>query len=219
MTAVGITTAGAPPASGTTSGPAHWAGLSGVAFAGLLAGAVFMTSGEPSTSNAGKLQSWATKHTALLSAASVVTLLAVAVGLYFMTWLYSRFGSVQSGWHGTMFLVGAITFAMVGSVAAGLNACMGADAKHLNAGSLQLLDSLQENFTFPMTCAGLAVMYLAAGLLIRRTGLLPRWMAWVSWGFAVLALSVILGFVPLIGTVLWMIFSGVYLTTHQPAQG
>jgi hypothetical protein len=60
-------------------------------------------------------------------------------------------------------------------------------------------------------------MYLAAGFLIRRTGLLPAWMAWVSWVFALLAATIFLGFIPLIGTGLWVIFVGIYLTARPPA--
>jgi hypothetical protein len=79
------------------------------------------------------------------------------------------------------------------------------------------MSSLDQNLNFPMTSAGLALMYLAAGFLIRRTGLLPGWMAWVSWVFALLAATIFLGFIPLIGTGLWVIFVGIYLTARPPA--
>lgn len=218
MTTVGLSTAGAPPMAQTNTGRTRWISLSGVAFALLLAGSVLLTAGEPSTSNAAKLQKWAVKHTTLFSVSTLVTVLAVVVGLYYLTWLHSRFTEGQRSWAGTMFITGVLVFAGSGGIAAGLTGSMGGDAKHLTAGSLQLLDSLQNNLNYPMTCIGLTLMYLAAGLLIRQTGLLPRWLAWVSWVFAFCAVTFVLGFIALFGSALWMIFTGIYLTMHRPAQ-
>jgi hypothetical protein len=101
-------------------------------------------------------------------------------------------------------------------VGAGIKASIGAWPKHLSTDSIQLLATLDQNLNYPMTCAGLALMYLAAGFLIRRTALLPGWMAWVSWVFAVLAASFVLGFIALVGTALWMIFAGIYLAVRPP---
>ena len=153
-----------------------------------------MTSGIPKVSDAAKVQAWSIKHHGMLSAAAVITVASVIVGLYFLTWLHShltRSASTrsESGWMGTLYLVGAVIFGVSGGLTAGIDASIGSDAKHLSTGSLQLMDSLQQNFTYPMTLAGLAVMFLAAGILIRRTAVLRRWMAWPCWLFALVAFS------------------------------
>jgi hypothetical protein len=215
MTAVGVHVAGTEPAARTSS--SRWLALSGVLFALLLGAAVTMTSGMPDAKNAAKVQAWDLKHTNLLSGAALTTLVAVIVGLVFLTWLHSQLAR-GAGWVGNLFLVGAVIFGLSGTVAAGLNAVLGGDAKHLSTGSLQLMASLSQDLNAPMTCAGLALMYLAAGILIRRTGLLPGWLAWVSWLFALLAATFILGFIPLAGSALWMIVVGVYLYVRPPAE-
>jgi hypothetical protein len=187
-----------------------------VLFGVILAAAVLMVSSMPDAKNAAKAQAWDMKHTGLLGGAFLLTTLAVIVGLVFLTWLYSHLAR-DAGWLGSLFLVGAVIFGLSGTVGAGIEAALTSDAKHLSTGSLQLMSSLDQNLNFPMTSAGLALMYLAAGFLIRRTGLLPAWMAWVSWVFALLAATIFLGFIALIGTGLWVIFVGIYLTARPPA--
>jgi hypothetical protein len=213
MAAVGIP-ADSTVAAETSS--SKWIALTGVLFALLLGLSVAMTLGEPDVKNATKLQDWAVKHTGALGGAGFVTMLAVIVGLIFLTWLHSNLGR-DRGWLATLFAVGVVTFAVSGGVGAGVDASFGSDAKHLSTGSLQLLASLSQNLNYPMTCAGLVLMYLAAGFLIRRTRLLPGWLAWASWVLAVLAASFFLGFVALFGTALWMIVVSIYLAVRPLA--
>jgi hypothetical protein len=192
--------------------------LTGVLFGVLVAAAVLMVSGLPDAKNAAKAQAWDVKHTGLLGGAFLLTTLAVIVGLVFLTWLYSHLAR-DGGWMGTLFLVGAVVFGLSGTLGAGIEAALNSDAKHLNTTSLQLMSSLNQNLNFPMSSVGLALMFLAAGFLIRRTGLLPGWLAWVSWVFALLAATIFLGFIPLIGVALWVIFVGIFLTVRPPAEG
>jgi hypothetical protein len=215
MTAVGVPTAGIGAANKTSQN--RWLALLGVLFAVVLAASVLMTSGEPDPKNATKFQDWVLKHTSLLSGSAVTTMAAVIIGLVFLTWLHSHLGR-DGGWVGTLFVVGVVTFALSGTLAAGVDACFGAEAKHLSTGSLQVLGTLAQNVNVPATLAGLAVMYLAAGILIRRSGLLPGWMAWLSWLFALLAATFVLGFIALVGTALWMIIAGIYLAARPPAE-
>jgi len=216
MTTVGISTVGAVPRTRTAW--SRWAGISGIVFGPVLAASVLMTAGMPQAKNAAKVQAWDIKHTGLLNGSVVATFAAVVIGLYFLTWLHSRLVGKDGGWMGTMYVVGAVVFAMSGAVTAGINEAQATDAKHLTTGSLQLLTSLSQNFTYPMTCIGTALLYLAVGYLIRRSGLLPGWLAWVSWAFAFFSATFFLGFVAMFGSALFAIVVGAILTTRQPVE-
>ena len=216
MTTVGLSTTGAVPA--TKLGWSRWTGLTGVLFGVIVAVSVIATDGMPDAKNAAKVQAWDIKHAGLLTTSFVATTVAVIIGLYFLTWLHSQVGGRNAGWMGSMFLVGMVFFAMSGAVQAGFHAAIGSDAKHLSAGSLQLMASLVENFNWAMLCIGLALLYLAAGYLFRRSGLLPGWLAWVSWLFALAAATVFLGFIALLGTTLWVIVVGIILTARHPVE-
>jgi hypothetical protein len=215
MTAVGVPASGTAVAEGNRW--SRWAALSGVVFGLVLALAVLMTAGEPDASNAAKVQAWDIKNKGLMGGSILVLMLAVVVGLYFLTWLYTHLGGKDSGWMGTLFLVGAVIFGLSGTVGAGLHAAIAQDAKHLSADSLQLMSSFDMNLNYPMSCVGLALMFLAVGFLIRRGGLLPGWLAWVSWFFALCAVSFFVGFVALLGSALWMIAVGAILAARSPA--
>ena len=215
MTAVGMPASTRPEV--TTSSANRWLAGLGVIFAVTLAASVLMLSGEPDPSDPSKVQSWVVKNTTLMSLNCVITLVAVMIGMVFLVWLHSHLAR-NGGWLGTLFVVGAAIFALSGTVAAGVSATFGQEATHLSTDSIQLLATLQENINYPMTTAGLALMFLAAGFLIRRTQLLPGWLAWVSWVFALLAATFVLGFIALIGSALWIIAVSVYLVARPPAE-
>ena len=216
MTAVGT------PTTATAAVPEtrwyRWEALSGLLFAAVLVPAVLLTSGMPQAKDAAKVQAWDVKHTGMLNAAFLVNAVGVIIGVWFLMWLHSQLTSDRAGWMGSLYLVGMVFFAMSGLVTAGLSAILGNDAKHLSTDSLQLLASFSQNFGYPMTSVGLALMYLGAGFLIRRSGLLPAWLAWVSWVFAFVAATVLLGFIALLGTVLWVIAVSVILAIRRPAE-
>ena len=216
MTAVEMSMSGVAPA--TRTGHNRWAGVSGVVFGPLLVVSVLSTAGLPHADKAAKVQAWTEKHTSLLTGAALLSVAGVIIGLYFLTWAHSILSGRESSWMGTMFLVGIVIFGVAGTVSAGLNATLGADGKHLTTGSLQLMASLEENLNYGMTCIGLAILFFAAGHLIRRSGLLPGWLAWASWTFAVLAATVVLGIIALLGMVLWSIVVGVLFTMRQPVE-
>jgi hypothetical protein len=216
MTALDISATGVTPAAKTDR--YMWGGICGIVFGPLLAASVFMTSGMPQADNAAKVQAWAVKHTGLLNGAAFVSVAGVIVGLCFLTAVHALLVGKQTSWMGSLYLVGLVVFGVAGTVAVGINATLGAEAKHLTTGSLQLLASLAQNLNWGMTSIGLAVMYFAAGHLIRRTNLLPVWLAWVSWLFALLAATYYLGFIPLVGTLLWSVVVGIMLMSRRTAE-
>ena len=218
MTATGTTDTGTGAVPGTGTDWYSRGGWTGIVFMVLLAASVFMTGGQPDAKNAAKVQSWDVKHTGLLGMSGVLTMLAVVVGIYFLIWLRSQLDR-PSSWAGNVYMAGAVIFGMSGAVGAGLHASESQDAKHLTQASLQTLASLDQNLNYLMTCAGLALLYLGVGLLIRRSQLLPGWLGWVSFVFAVLAASFVLGFIALLGTVLFVLVVSIMLVMHPaPAE-
>ena len=213
MTAVGVAATGTGAADKTSKN--RWNALTGVLFAIVLAISVVMTGGMPDAKNAAKVQAWDIKNKDLMGVSMILTVLAVIIGLYFLVWLQSQLAR-DGSWMGNLFMVGIVIFAASGALAAGIAAVVSQDANHLSTDSLQLMSSISQNLTYPMTAAGLAVMYLGAGFLIRRSGLLPNWLAYAAWVFALFAATVVLGFVSLIGTALWLIVVGIYLATRPP---
>ena len=152
----------------------------------------------PQAEHAAKVQKWATTHTGLLNGAAMVSVAGVIVGLCFLTYVHSVLAAKERSWMGSLYLVGVVVFAVAGTVSVGINSTLGNDAKHLSTGSVQLMASLAQNLNWGMTSIGLAVMYFAVGHLIRRTDVLPSWLAWVSWFFALTGATFFLAFVPLL---------------------
>ena len=216
-TTVGITNTAAAAGTGTTR--TRWAALSGILFAALLVPGVLMTWGAPNTkASAAKVQSWYLAHKGLMGGSTLLVLLSVIVGLFFLNYLRSCFRRHgDAAWMTSLFWVGAIVFAVSGTLGAGITATFADDPKVLSPDSLQLLNAINSNIGYPAVCIGLAVMYLGAGVAIRQTGLLPRWLAWVSWVLAVLAASFFLGFIALLTTALWVIVVAIVMATRNPA--
>lgn len=77
------------------------------------------------------------------------------------------------------------------------------------------MNALATDLNYPAVAAALAVMFLGAGLAIRKTHLLPQWLAWVSWLFALCGASFILGFVALLGSALWVIVVAILLAVRD----
>ena len=219
MTTVGVSVTSPAVASGTGTNGTRWAALSGILFAALLIPGVLMTSGSPGTSaSAAKIQSWYLAHKSLMGTSTLVTLLSVIVGLFFLSHVRSCFRRYEgTGRMTSLFWAGVIIFAMSGAVGAGINSTFADNPGALSPGSLQLLNALASNLNYPATCIGLAVMFLGAGLVIRKSRVLPQWLAWVSWVLAVVAASFFLGWIALLGAGLWVIVVAIMLAVRNPA--
>jgi hypothetical protein len=219
MTTAGIRETAPASAVGTGTSGTRWAALSGILFAALVVPGVILTSGTPGTNaTASTVRSWYLTHKTDMNVSALLVTLGLIAGLFFLNYVRSVFRRYEAtGWLTSLYWVGAILFAMAGAIAAGLNAALGDNPQVLSAGSLQVLNTLSSDLNYPLTCAGLAVMYLGAGLVIYRTRVLPRWLAWVSWILAVLAATFFLGFIALIATAVWVIVVAVLLAIRNPA--
>jgi len=192
--------------------------LSGVLFIVLVVAGVFSSGNTPGTNaSAATVRHFYLTHKSQTNISALLTLLAVIAGLFFYGYLRAHFRrDAGNDWLASVFFGGAVVFGISGAIGAGVNTTLTDSTKSLSASSIQLLNTLSQDLNWPATCVGLAVLYLAAGCMIYRSGMFPRWLAWVSWVFAVLAASVVLSFVPFIGTAPWVVVVSVMLARRAP---
>ncbi len=79
-----------------------------------------------------------------------------------------------------MFLAGGVLFAVSGALAAGSLIAITDSPKHLSLSAAQALNTLQSDISGVAFLGGLAVMWLASGLAIVRSRLLPSWLGWIA---------------------------------------
>ena len=104
---------------------------------------------------------------------------------------------------------GGILFAVGLTIFAGLNFAGGTAAEDLDPVALQTINILNNNLFFPLEL-GVAVFYLASGIGIVKTGMLPKWLGWVAVVAGVVALTPA-GFVSFLLLGLWTIVVSVML--------
>jgi hypothetical protein len=144
--------------------------------------------------------------------------LAIVFGLFFYSYLRGFFRSRPGmEWLSTLFFGGAIVFGVGGTLAGGVDAVLGDSPASLSASSLQLLNTMAMDLNVASIACGLAILYVSAGFIIYKSGVLPVWLAWVSWLFGLLAASFILTFFALVGTVLWALFVSIFLASRNPS--
>jgi len=195
------------------------AALSGVLFVAFLVPAVLLTSGAPgSGASATKVQQYFLAHKSRFGAAALLSVLAVAFGTFFYGYLRAYFRK-QRGmeWLSAIFFGGAIIFAATGAMGAGVDALVADHPSALTASSLQLVNQMEMDLNYPAICAGLAVLYIAAGFIIHASKALPGWLAWASWVLGLAAASFFLGWFALMGMALWAVIVSVILASRNPS--
>lgn len=195
------------------------AALSGVLFVAFLVPAVLLTSGSPgSGASAAKVQQYFVAHKSRFGAAAWLSILAVVFGVFFYGYLRAYFRK-QSGmeWLSSVFFGGAITFAATGAIGAGVDALVADNPRALTASSLQLVNQMEMDLNYPAICAGLAILYIAAGFVIHASHALPGWLAWASWVLGLLAASFFLGFFALMAMAPWAVIISIILASRNPS--
>lgn len=196
------------------------AALSGVVFVALLVVGFLLTSGAPATSaSAAKIQHFYLTHSHYGLGAFLIVL-SVAFGLFFFGHLRAYFRAFPGvEWLSSIFFAGAIVFGVAGAVSAGLAFALADHPKALSAQSLQLLNTLESNLSWPFLSIGLTVLYAAAALIIYRSRALPVWLAWASGLLGLLAASEFLAFISFIGTAAWVLYVSVTMASRNPSLG
>ena len=195
------------------------AALSGVLFVAFLVPAVLLTSGGPnSNASAAKVQQYFLAHKNRFGAAALLSVFAIVFGVFFYGYLRAYFRK-QSGmeWLASIFFGGAVIFAATGAIGAGVDALVADHPSALTASSLQLVNQMEMNLNYPAICAGLAVLYIAAGFVIHGSQALPSWLAWASWLLGLLAASYFLGWFALMGMAPWAVIVSIILASRNPS--
>jgi hypothetical protein len=202
-----------------TSRSTRISALTGVIFVVFLVPAVLVTSGSPnSNASASSVRVYVLAHKSHYSVGALLSILAIVFGLFFYGYLRAIFRSRPGmEWLSTIFFGGAIVFGVGGALAGGIDAVMGDSPASLSASSLQLLNTMAMDLNVAALATGLAILYLSAGFLIYKSGVLPGWLAWVSWLLGVLAGSFLLAFFALAATVLWVLFVSIFLASRNPS--
>lgn len=207
-----------------TAGGTGWtraAALTGALFVALVVPGVLLTMGSPSSNaSATKVSHYYLTHQHQVGGAGLLVIASVVAGLGFFTYLRIYFRRITGlDWLPSLFLTGAIVFGVSGAIGAGVNLTLSDSPKSFSPDALQALNTLSQNLSWAALCAGLALMYIAMGVVIVRTRILPTWLAWGSWLMALLAVTFFLSFVPFIGVAVWVLVVSVRMAARNPSLG
>jgi hypothetical protein len=191
---------------------ARWAASAGLLFVVFLVVSFLMLHTPSSGDSAAKIGHYYTKHKTVVDVSGLLTYLAVFTGVWFFVWLWSYYRSFPGQQvTAAVALVGAVLFAISGTLTAGIDFAFADHTKKLNDGALVALNQLQADLTYPMTIVGLSLLFTASGIVIYRARAFPRWLAWVSWVLALVALVPVVAFFAFLATPIWVLIISVLL--------
>ena len=195
------------------------AALSGVVFIALLVVSLLTSGNAPGTDTSARaVQHYYLVNQHKTNVSMLATSLSVLVGLFFYGYLRAVFRTRPGNdWLSTVFFGGAVIFGLSGLVGAGVDAIFTDVPHRLSASEFQLLNMVKNDLNWPMTSIGLALLYFAVGFIIYRSRVLPLWLGWVSWIFAVAAGSLVFAFIPLLGTALWVVIVSILMAVRNPS--
>jgi uncharacterized protein DUF4386 len=179
--------------------------LTGVLFFVLLLVALVVgTNSLTASSSPAKVLAYYQAHRDSTRASYVLTLLAVVVGVIFYGQLrdYLRRQDASRGLTATAF-GGVILFAASGAVSAGTQLALADSPSHLSPAAAQALNLADMDVSSPIAFAGIAIFFLCFGLAIVNSGLLPKWLGWIAFPLALVAVIPAIGFVAWIGAAIW----------------
>jgi hypothetical protein len=133
-----------------------------------------------------------------------LTLLAVFVGLIFYGQLrdFLRSHERSRGLTATAF-AGAVLFAASGAVGAGAMWALADSPSHLSPAAAQTLYLINMDVSYPLSLAGIALLFFCFGLVIVKSALLPTWLGWVAFPLTLIAFVPPIGFASFIGVGVW----------------
>jgi hypothetical protein len=140
----------------------------------------------------------------------VLTVISVLIGVIFYGQLrdYLRRDDGARGWTATAF-GGAILFAASGGISAGVNFALTDSTSHLTPAAAQALQLISNDVSSGLSLAGIALLLFCFGLAILGSGLLPKWLAWVAFLIALVALFPPFGFFALVGVGIWTLIASI----------
>ncbi len=149
------------------------------------------------------------------SSQMISTLLGVLATLFFLFFVGRLRSALREREVGTTGELSAVAFAggVVAAVGmlifAGITFTLVEVGKDLEPAAAQALHALYVNLFFPVA-GGMVTLLFAAGLVVMRTGALPRWLGWFAILIAILGITP-LGFFAFLGSMLWILIVSIVL--------
>ena len=117
-------------------------------------------------------------------------------------------------WLASTVYAGAIIFTVALAIF-GMTQIMLIDASDLKQPEVAQALNIFDNDNFMPAVVGITLMYLATGWHVLRSGLLPKWLAWVSVVLGVACLAGPAGFVAFLAFPIWVLIVSVLLYQRQ----
>src|ERR1700722_13441696 len=162
---------------------ARWGPACGVLFVVILVVSFLIVSTPDTNKSPQYLFNWYNKssHKTALAISTVLADIAVVFGIFWSGYLRDRFGRSDIGARlSPILLAGAIIFAGGGLVFSGIQIALADEPKKMLPATAQTLNFLTSDVGEAGVVVGISIIMWAAGFIIFRTSILPRWLAWVS---------------------------------------
>jgi hypothetical protein len=126
-------------------------------------------------------------------------------------------GRVRRGerWTAIGPVAGAVCLGVGLTSTLGFNMVLALDTSHLTTASAQTLNLLQNDFFLPIDL-GVVLFGILGGLSMVAGRMLPAAMGWVLVAVGVVALVPPIAWFALLGTLLWVLIAGIWLTVQKP---
>jgi len=192
--------------------------LTGVLFFVLLLAAVLIGGNSLSASSSGaKVLAHYKAHRDSTIVSAVLTTLAVVVGVIFYGQLrdYLRRHRASRGLTATAF-GGVILFAASGGLSGGSQFALADSPSHLSPATAQMLNLMNTDVSNGLGFAGIAVLFIAFGLAVVNSALLPKWLGWVAFPLALVAVIPPTDFIAFAGVGLWTLIVSIVMWRRVP---
>jgi hypothetical protein len=193
----------------------RWGPLAGALSAVAFVASFMAGSSTPDSNQSGaQVISWYTAHHTSQILSNLFAGLAMALLVAFAVTLAGR---VRRGerWIAVGLVAGAVCLAVGLTATLGFNLVLALDTSHLTAASAQTLNLLQNDFFLPLVL-GVVLFGILGGLAMVAGRMLPAAMGWVLFALGVVALVPPIAWFCLLGTMLWVLIAGIWLTVQKP---
>ena len=193
---------------------ATWGPICGVLFVVLLVASFFVGSTPDTNKSPDYILNWysTNSHRNQLHISLLIGDVAVVFGLFWFGYLRYRFGRTAIGAQlSPVLLAGAVIFAGGGVVFNGTVIALADDPKKMLPATAQTLNFLTSDLGGAAIFVGVSTVMWAAGFIIYKSGILPRWLAWASFVLGLVSLAGPLGFFAFIASGLWFLIVAVMM--------
>jgi len=197
----------------------RWAPLSGAVAGILVAVSIFSGSNTPDNdAPAGQVVRFYLQHATGQKVSAIAGILGMAFLVLFAVALAGRVRAGQgSGWLASGAIGGAAFAAAAFAPLLAFSWILASDIKFLAPSTVQTLNVLQNDLFLP-AIAGFFVFGVVAGLAAVLGKAPARWMGWVLFVFGIGAAVPPVSWFALLGTFLWVLVAGVWLTVQRTPQ-